>query len=263
MVSFTNAQKTGYCLVTCKESQDDVFPTRVKKLDVFQTSSMNIPNLALSNGGPIAFITFPEKLIVVSLGSPFEQCVPFRTNAILGIGVDKSKLFSKEHEQQSMAIVCTPNPSAGVLQIDVAIGQSSTFGLELELEQAVFFNCDDNPLLFTLHHGDLNRACLQLSKSIRSSENLHLRHALDLTTCLAEKRERLQLLIQIVKDNGMLEQVIFDLQKLDAKSLALLEKDTQQIAGFEALWLYQNTLFAYFNLTQPRKNPWPFRYACQ
>ena len=131
-----------------------------------------------------------------------------------------------------IATVCTLDPEAGLLQIDVATSLlmaqrvvstsrereiRENTKLESKLEQAIFFAHQGefrNPLSFKLSNitGDIDSACVDISNSILMSKNQHLKSLLDFASVLRERMIRIDQIIHVINENDLISKVVtFDL----------------------------------------------------
>lgn len=244
-----------YCLVSFQEDKNQ--DLQIQYLNLLETTdlvdnSLKAPSLALSNGGPIAFIAFSDRLVLTSIDEAiqFEEVVPFKTKDLIGIGAENSMLLSSEWQPSCTArLYCS---SVGVLQVEVTMGslQSSAKKPTNEssvvtenttnsrLEQIVFFNQSENPIKLELGliESDLNAPSLELSESILSSSNLHLPNILDETEYFCQCVGFSHDIIQSINNNQMRD-------KLTESTRFQLMFNTEKLIVMKDLWEHQNYLY--------------------
>ncbi|KAG0146483.1 hypothetical protein CROQUDRAFT_671107 [Cronartium quercuum f. sp. fusiforme G11] len=214
------------------------------------------PTLALPHGGPAAFISFPERLVALSLmsGVDFEQIVSLKSgaaNRIIGAGTASLSVRGLGDNADRLPTLKFLTTGSGVLEIELnplelekprpstveERLERATFKLKTKLDQAVFFgDKEENPIAFTLEgeaEGDLGAAAEQVSKEILESSATHLPTIVDLRAQLADRLSRLQAMIKFINLTGMLS-------KLSRSSKRALMRDAEFLSATNALWLQQN-----------------------
>lgn len=214
------------------------------------------PCLILPNGGPAAFIVFPERTVALSIseGCDFEEVISLRalaSNRIIGVGAAPLLIRAVQDKTEKPSALKLITTTSGILEVELnpqeleKIATSlheeqvarNTYRLKMQLEQAVFFGDNPaNPIEFKLQadpNGDLGSAAEQLSKEILSSTSAHLPTIVDLRVQLADRIGRLQLLIRFINLSGMMN-------KLSKPSRRRLLSDLELLAATNALWLHHN-----------------------
>jgi hypothetical protein len=79
------------------------------------------PKLAVSNGGPIAFIAFHDRLVTILMSTEYslQKSVPFKTQDLIGIATD-TQLIAQQGWQKDVSALMYSS-SAGVLQINIPL----------------------------------------------------------------------------------------------------------------------------------------------
>ncbi|PLW07853.1 hypothetical protein PCANC_24721 [Puccinia coronata f. sp. avenae] len=214
------------------------------------------PSLSLPNGGPAAFIVFPERIVCLSLseGADYEEIVSLKSqanNRNIGHGATPLIIRAVKDKDEKSPTIKLITTSSGILEIALdseeleKLGTTiveeqiirDTYRLKTQLEQAVFFGDNDaNPVEFHLQadlSGNLGEAAEKLSQGILSSSAAHLPPIVDLRAQLADRIGRLQLLIRFINSTGMLNKVPKHGQRRLSSHLELL-------AATNALWLHHN-----------------------
>ncbi|CAH7685697.1 Non-repetitive/WGA-negative nucleoporin C-terminal-domain-containing protein [Phakopsora pachyrhizi] len=214
------------------------------------------PSLILPHGGPAALITFPERVIALSLmpGTDYEEVISLKDNAfnrIIGIGAAPLSIRSLQDNSDYLPTAKLLTTSSGILELELnpvelakplpkdsdAKAARETSKLQAKLEQAVFFgDHPENPIAFSLEgplKGDLPAAAEKLSEEIMISSASHLPNIVDLRAQLADRLARLHLLIRFISSAGMLG-------VLPKTSRRNLMTDSELLAATHALWLHQN-----------------------
>jgi hypothetical protein len=80
-----------------------------------------LPKLAVSNGGPVAFIAFPDRLVTVLMSTEYslQKSVPFKNQDLIGIATDTQLLAQQGWQKDVSALMYSL--SAGVLQINIPL----------------------------------------------------------------------------------------------------------------------------------------------
>ena len=165
----------------------------------------------------------------INLDFSSEDVIPFKNKSLIGIGVDKSKLFLKEIESKSIATFCSTE--TGVIEIDLnvskllkTVSQSNNLNPSFELEkeyldfvskfeQAVFFGTSqggENPILFEFKNIDRNfisRCCLEISTQILNSTHPLLPNIVHEQVFLIERINRMNDIIKILFNNNLVDEV--------------------------------------------------------
>ncbi|KAA1077878.1 hypothetical protein PGT21_022670 [Puccinia graminis f. sp. tritici] len=191
------------------------------------------PSLSLPNGGPAAFIVFPERVVCLSLseGTDFEEIVSLSSQA-------NNRIIGNAESLKSNSIRLNWK---NLVQEQIA---RDTYRLKLNWSKLCFFGDNtasriitfQNPVEFNLQAdliGDLSTAAEQLSKEVLSSSAAHLPPIVDLRVQLADRIARLQLLIRFINLTGMLN-------KVPKPGKRRLLSDLELLAATNALWLHHN-----------------------
>ena len=75
----------------CQDLESQVHPQFVKRLKHIEASSgQAMPSLSFSNGGPVLFLTFDNKVVITTPAKDidFEETLPFKKHRVVGFGVD-------------------------------------------------------------------------------------------------------------------------------------------------------------------------------
>ncbi|KAI8915818.1 Non-repetitive/WGA-negative nucleoporin C-terminal-domain-containing protein [Gorgonomyces haynaldii] len=248
---------SGYKFVRLDEKGKDLIVLNTKNLKYTQDMTKEaVPSFVLSNGGPAALVMFPQAVIVTTtdVHQEFEEIIPLKDHDLLALGVDRSKLLSKEFETQSTVVMCTMDAEYGLLQLDVLIKPTKDFkeihdrdrtsmAFETKLEQAVFFSAEkSNPLLFSLSNfqGDLDQPCARISDSIVNSFSQHLPKTVDFSSALREKTMFHANLVFMMNENGLMNQVS------SGTRLHLLS-NAEKLSVLQTMWQYLDPLLASVN----------------
>ncbi|ORX88494.1 hypothetical protein K493DRAFT_268240 [Basidiobolus meristosporus CBS 931.73] len=223
------------------------------------------PRLALSNGGPAAFILLPECIVATTiLNADFEEIIPLRnasTDRIIGFGFDDTKLWSRERAASGNVLaLCT---QSGILDVSLdmeKIGEMEEHDVPVKkevelsdeqkkqahhvkskLEQAVFFGShEENPLLFNLSRDadlGLDKAAVKLSEEILQSKSKYIPAIMEVKMQLQERFNRLNNIIQFIRESNLLH-------KLSISARYKLCWNCEKMASALDLWYYQNTLLS-------------------
>ncbi|KAJ3092739.1 hypothetical protein HK102_003614 [Quaeritorhiza haematococci] len=224
----------------------------------------NSVSLSLSNGGPTAFIFFPDAIIMTTIarGINYDEVLPLQNDRILGFGVDRTKAWDREHENTSRAVVFCSN--TGIIGVDLNLhgilagrsdesagsygeyaGQQDkmTEQLKAKLEQAVFFASLDeyhaNPISFDMPeiNGNMDEAAMDLSTAIVESGTKHIPAVLEVKYQLSEKLNRLNQIIRYITINMALD-------KISIPTRHKLCSNAEKVSAALNLWHYQNSLLA-------------------
>jgi hypothetical protein len=258
-----SAGNGGYFLVVLQEEEelnDQLVPIFAKRIMTNVSPQSDCVKMRTFNGGPAVVLAFSERLVVTTIiqGLKYEETIPFRKKSILGLGVETSKIQSREIEAQSLAIVCTTD---GILEIDVCISSLTNLIKEVDerqfketsldgplaerLEQAVFFTSSEieNPISLKIKAGagDIQKTAVQLSFSILDSSNPHLRAHLDLSTFLRDRFARIDRIVTVLCENNLMPY-------LDIESKWTLLFNSEILSMMNALWEYQLVIFQYFHI---------------
>ncbi|PWN48686.1 hypothetical protein IE53DRAFT_389101 [Violaceomyces palustris] len=216
------------------------------------------PRLSLPRGGPAAFVTFADAVVVRVLeqgADDFEELVRLKNVArdrFVGFGSEPV-----EHADDAVASLSLITATSGSILIELDPDQvrslcsrqgtsavlrqsAKTERLKLKLEHAIFFGESlTNPLAFDLpaeFEGTLITAAEELSSEILASSNAAVASfpfASDLRAQLADRLSRLRSLITFIGKCGQLG-------KLSQSSRRRLRSDAELLAAANDLWLYQN-----------------------
>ncbi|KAN0064821.1 hypothetical protein ACQY0O_001878 [Thecaphora frezii] len=216
------------------------------------------PKLSLSYGGPAAFVTFADTVILKSLQQgceSFEEVVKLKDtarNRFIGTG-------SEAADPEGSAPVATLSlvtASSGSLLIELGLEQvesmcnkqasaeerqkAKTERLKVKIEQALYYSDSPvNPLSFELpsdFEGTLLVACEELSGEILQSRNAAVAHTpfpVDLRLSLKDRLAKLRALILFIFNSG-------HLGKLSQTSRRRLRSDAELAAAANDLWLNEN-----------------------
>ncbi|KAJ8331925.1 hypothetical protein O5D80_000220 [Batrachochytrium dendrobatidis] len=215
-------------------------------------------SLALSNGGPFFFANTTDHVIISTLEPDvdFEELLPFtQTHThILGLGVDKPRIFQQDANAPVSAIAVFHGSSPNLVQITVSatavraddtiemnedipnqVKERSTQILCAKLEQAVFFGSNStdrsNPIAFDLVQpgGDIDAASLHVSRSILNSTSQHIHSIIDMRAQLSGRFHRIDHIISIISSHGLLH-------KISLATRFKLAFNVEKIAVAEQLW---------------------------
>jgi hypothetical protein len=251
--------KVSYFVITAKEGESGLDVISITSLSVgAHPDSLNQPpNLYTSNGGPVAFVCFADKIVVLMLGMefPFEEVVPLKRKELIACGVDTSRIEESAIETETIA--CAYGTVIGPLEIRLAVSdvmklskprmsevhvhekRHDTF--YSKLEQIVFFASEDesfNPIVFEIRNipGDIDQACIDLSNSILNASNQHIPNLLDDSGVLHDCILRMDNIIQALES--------FDLTcRLRPKTRFQLMFNAERLNSMTALWNHQNSIF--------------------
>ncbi|KAK9763950.1 hypothetical protein K7432_008952 [Basidiobolus ranarum] len=221
------------------------------------------PHLALSNGGPGAFILLPDCVIATTLlNIDFEETIPLRNSSIdriIGFGIDRTKTWSRESMLScNVLALCT---QSGILDVSLNMDRidrkethdtivrtkvessdeqkKQTHQLKSKLEQAVFFGSkEENPLSFNLSRefiANLDKASLKLSEEILQSKSKYIPAIMEVKMQLQERLNRMNNIIKFINSNNLLH-------KLSPLARHKLCWNCEKLAAAMNLWYYQNTL---------------------
>ncbi|EPQ30426.1 uncharacterized protein PFL1_01952 [Pseudozyma flocculosa PF-1] len=228
------------------------------------------PRLSLSYGGPAAFVTFADTVILKSLQAGcegFEEVVKLKDtarNRFIGTGSDPADVGGSA----PIATLSLITASSGSLLIELGLEQvasmcnkqasaeerqrAKTERLKVKVEQALYYaESPLNPLSFELpadFQGTLITACEELSSEILESRNsavIHTPFPVDLRLSLKDRLDKLRSLIVYVFNSG-------HLGKLSQTSRRRLRSDAELAAAAYDLWLYQNDYISLANIRGSR-----------
>ncbi|RUS18554.1 hypothetical protein BC937DRAFT_88629 [Endogone sp. FLAS-F59071] len=236
----------------------------VERIDLKHSSYPDLrprsnPILALPNGGPAAFVVFPDAIVMRTLfkGVLYEEEVILKnrqSDRVVGLGVDKDRTWNPEIVPTAQVLVVASG--SGILKCEMAVevvrkemGEGTTQAIDMQarqtlylkskLEQAVFFdNKQRNPLSFDLtteFDGNLNKAALDLSREILESTSKHIPAVMDIKMSLRERLNRLKSIIKYIDANRIMN-------KLSLDSRYQLCWDAERMAAAIDLWNYQNSV---------------------
>ncbi|ORX97573.1 hypothetical protein K493DRAFT_336490 [Basidiobolus meristosporus CBS 931.73] len=221
------------------------------------------PRLALTDGGPGAFVLLNDCIVATTLLSTgFEEVIPLRNpsiDRIIGFGTDRSKIWSrgKMHTCKILAL-CTHSGFLDVAlnmdKLDPKRSHEPTGKAEIasshdskaqirqlknRLEQAVFFGSHrENPLSFNLAQESvtgLDSAALALSGEILQYKSKYIPEILEVKVQLQERLNRMGNIIKFINSSHLL-------YKLSAVTRHQLCWDCEKLTSAVNLWYYQNTL---------------------
>ena len=114
-----------YKLLTLEEKKDKLSIGEIFDLETedLVTPNMRNPKLVVSNGGPIAFIAFFDRLVTVLMSTEYslEKSIPFKNQDLIGIATD-TQLISEQDWQKDVSALMYSS-SAGVLQLFIPLDQ--------------------------------------------------------------------------------------------------------------------------------------------
>ena len=216
-----------HSLVICQESvQVDTLEILAVKNLTMAFEGENAGNLSLCNGGPVALVSFPNRLYVKYIfdESDFEQVIPLKKSDLVGCSVDRSRVDLESIDSKSISAICCLG--TGVMDVHVniinlvrsvrknEILQTGKVQDEfyVKLEQAIFFsNSEDeiNPIFFDL--GDIpsqiDDQCIELAYSILRGKNSLLKNTLDESEYLADALTRLENIPKVLRQREILNSV--------------------------------------------------------
>ncbi|KAK9712420.1 hypothetical protein K7432_007175 [Basidiobolus ranarum] len=219
------------------------------------------PRLALSNGGPAAFVLLPDCIIATTLlDTDFEETIPLRNSSIdriVGFGLDRNKIWSRESISNSnILVLCT---QSGILDISMNLEKISekmeqevkvevessdeqkkrTHQLKNKLEQAVFFGShEENPLSFNLSREfitGLDKAALKLSDEILKSKSKYIPAIMEVKIQLQERLNRMNNILKFINASNLLH-------NLSIPARHKLCWNCEKLTSALDLWYYQNAL---------------------
>jgi hypothetical protein len=250
--------KANYAVVTARESENnlEVISMTPLALSVHPDPS-NPPRLHTSNGGPVALVCFPDKIVILMLGTEFEfeEIVPLKRKELIACGVDTSRIEESAIEMEMIA--CAYGTVVGPLEIRLAVSElmkqlkpriqdplvheNRHDSFYSKLEQIVFFASEEqglNPIAFDIRNmpGDIDHACLELSSSILKGSNQHIPNLLDDSGVLNDCMLRMDNIIQTLNH--------FDLANLlRPETRFQLMFNAEKLHAMTALWHHQNSIF--------------------
>jgi len=237
----------SFALVFCNIEQDDIKVSNVKLIEKSVTKKNYGAKLVLPNRGPVICILFENTIVLSTTGKDVAYKEIFSiNNKIIGFGVDRSKIWNPEADsQESIHILCT---NKKIFDIEISIENiyyenhsefidTKKHELYSYLEQVVFFDNDENPIHFELPNcstTDLEIVSKQLSDNILNSKSEFLPPVIDLKSYLSEKLQRLQKILNFLKEKNRLNEI-----SLSSK-LGLFWNAEKEAAAIE-LWKYTNS----------------------
>jgi hypothetical protein len=201
----------------------------------------------------ILYIFFKNSIVIASAlpEEEYEQVVHLNNpdNKILGFGSFYSRSQGSGNDVCSSIVICS-DTQFGILQIDVlpshvhtlppssnAPVEKSAEYIRLNLEQAVFYGQEMNPLSFDISEldGNFEMICLEMSAALVDSHSKHLSSFLDLRSHLNERLTRLNVIPFYLHQNQLLDALGDDFKWQ-------LYFNAEKVAVGLGLWNYQNSL---------------------
>ncbi|KAJ1597370.1 hypothetical protein NDA14_005910 [Ustilago hordei] len=221
-----------------------------------------VPTLSMPRGGPAAFVTFADTVVIKQLEEGcegFEEVVKLKDdvrNRFLGFGSDSVSVGAQnaiaalslisaisgsllvETNTSEVKIRCTAYTSAADRQ------RADTERLKGKLEQALYYSESPlNPLTLKLPavlQGTLMTAAVQLSRELLTFSNpiaQSVAPSVDLRIALKDRTAKLTLLIRFIARCGHME-------KLAQTTKRQLRSDAELSAALSELWVYQNEFYS-------------------
>ncbi|KAJ3121287.1 hypothetical protein HK098_003796, partial [Nowakowskiella sp. JEL0407] len=131
------------------------------------------------------------------------------------------------------------------LGLQVEKSSVSRAGVKKSLEQCVFYGDVEvgYPFVCDMKSGaELSRGVLEVSESVINSRTPHLAQVLDLRSQLAEKLHRLDRIIEVVSEHGLLD-------SLNSETRFNLFSNAQKVSAAISLWQYQNHILGRTNIS--------------
>ncbi|PWY99524.1 hypothetical protein BCV70DRAFT_201090 [Testicularia cyperi] len=219
------------------------------------------PSLSIPNGGPAAFVTFADAVIIKQVEQgceTFEEVVKLKEdvrNRFIGTGCDAVKAANGA-EVAALSLISTGSGSLLVetntreirdrctaYSSSVDRQRADTQRLKGKLEQALYYSDSPvNPLTFQLpaqYEGTLMTACEQLSREVLTCTNpisQTVPFSVDLRNSLKDRLTKLRFLVRFVAECGHLE-------KLPQTTKRQLRADAELASALAELWIYQNEFY--------------------
>ncbi|KAI9029397.1 Non-repetitive/WGA-negative nucleoporin C-terminal-domain-containing protein [Hyaloraphidium curvatum] len=204
-------------------------------------------SLVVPSGGPALAIVFEDAVVLstTDVAQPYEETLPFsdRSHAvrerIVGHGARPPSLVRDDAQLRASMLLCFSRSGAVLVEFDLGNLDDSSVpkaesieeptvddemleaeeddkevrglqALRNQIEQAIFFAQEQNPLAFRLDaslSGNLDTAVSQISNSIVRSKIKYIDEIVQTKMQLTEKQVRLDALASFLRDNGALARV--------------------------------------------------------
>ncbi|KAF0482062.1 nuclear pore protein [Gigaspora margarita] len=240
--------------------------TRCIPLKVHSNVSLG-PNakLVMPNGGPGAFVVFPQAIIVttilkdVNYTNIITMCDPIN-DIIVGFGAEGSKSWHPRDTTDDISEMLILTTKTGVMscrlniseiieenaplqseQMDIEDSQAKrNRELKFTIEQAIFRKDDTNvPVFCTLppdFKGDINKVVLEISDEILDSRSQYLDESIDLKSQLQERNNKMASLIQFIHNSKAVD-------KLHPSTRQRLFWNAEKMACVKKLWNHHNASY--------------------
>ncbi|CAG8546085.1 10734_t:CDS:10 [Dentiscutata erythropus] len=223
-------------------------------------------NLVMPNGGPGAFVVFPQAIIVttilkdVNYTNIITMCDPMY-DVIIGFCAEGSKSWHPRDTIDDISEMHILTTKTGVMscrlnvseiieenaslqspeQMDIEDSQAKrNRELKFTIEQAIFRKNDSNvPVFCTLppdFKGDINKVVLEISDEILDSRSQYLDESIDLKSQLHERYNKMASLIQFIHNSKAVD-------KLHPSTRQRLFWNAEKMACVKRLWSHHNASY--------------------